>query len=346
MPVRVLIVDDSAVVRGILTRELALDPEIEVVGSAIDPFQARDKIQELKPDVITLDIEMPRMDGLTFLKRLMVFYPVPIIIVSSLTPKGSTMALEAIEEGAVDVVSKPGSSFTISEVVEQLREKIKWAAHVNVRPRSREELLKRVGQKLSLSVTTNKIIAIGASTGGVQALQEVLGQLPSNCPGIVIVQHMPEHFTTSFSNRLNEFCSMRVKEAEEGDIIGPGKVLIAPGNHHLEVKRSGGNYVAHIHDGELVSRHRPSVDVLFRSVASYVGKNAIGAILTGMGNDGADGLLQMKKAGARTVAQDEQSSVVFGMPKEAIQLGAADYVVPLGDVAKKLLDLVQKAEMV
>jgi two-component system, chemotaxis family, protein-glutamate methylesterase/glutaminase len=341
MKTKVLIVDDSAIVREIFSKELSRDPLIEVVGTAPDPYIARDKIIQLKPDVVTLDIEMPRLDGITFLKKLMKYYPIPVIIVSSLTPKGGELALEALESGAVDVMCKPGSSYTVGDMSIELADKIKAAALIKMdKNTSFTPAVKQEVQRLSITKTTNKVVAIGASTGGTQAIQSVLSLLPANCPGIVIVQHMPEHFTHSFAVRLNELCAMEVKEAEDNDTVIPGKVLIAPGNFHMLLCRSGAQYFVRIKSGPLVSRHRPSVNVLFKSVARYAGKNAVGVIMTGMGADGAEGLKLMRDNGAKTIAQDEQSSVVFGMPKEAINLNGVDHVLPLNHIAGFILKLV------
>lgn len=338
--VKVLIVDDSAVVRNTLSKELSKDPGLEIIGTAPDPYVARDKIVKLKPDVVTLDIEMPRMDGITFLKKLMHHYPLPVIIVSSLTPKGSALAIEALDHGAVEVVNKPGAAYTVGDISRSLSQKIKAAARVDVKQKNiAEQQLPSRPKTLALAQTTNKILALGASTGGTQALQFVLQSMPPTAPGIVIVQHMPEHFTRAFADRLNELCSIQVKEAENGDSIAPGKALIAPGNYHMLLKRSGAMYYVEVKQGPLVNRHRPSVDVLFKSVSRYAGANAVGAIFTGMGGDGAKGLLEMKEAGAKTIAQDEASCVVFGMPKEAIKLGGADHVMSLKDIPAKLIDL-------
>jgi two-component system chemotaxis response regulator CheB len=319
---------------------------IEIVGTAPDPYVARDRIVELKPDVVTLDIEMPRMDGLTFLKRLMHYHPIPVIIVSSLTPRGGALAMEALSAGAVDVVCKPGSSYTVGEMVIEIAEKIKAAAHVKVAKRTEGavgEVAKAIDgvQRLSLSKTTNKVLAIGTSTGGTEALRKVLPLLPGNAPGIVIVQHMPEHFTKTFAEHLNNECVIDVKEAEDGDSVIPGRALIAPGNYHMLLQRSGAVYCVNVKQGPLVNRHRPSVDVLFKSVAKYAGANAVGVIMTGMGNDGASGLKEMRDAGARTIAQDEESCVVFGMPKEAILAGGAEFVEPLSRISEKALELAQ-----
>ncbi len=336
--IKVLIVDDSAVVREIFSTELSKDPELEVVGTAIDPYIARDKILKLNPHVITLDVEMPRMDGITFLRKLMRYHPLPVIIVSSLTPKGGQLALEALNAGAVDVLCKPGAAYTVGDMSVELIDKIKSAAAIDMRkwlPMVNSETTP--SPKLSIIKTTNKVVAIGASTGGTQALQKVLSALPTNAPGIVIVQHMPEHFTTSFAQRLNEVCAIEVKEAENNDSVIPGRALIAPGNKHMLLRRSGARYYVEVKTGPLVSRHRPSVEVLFNSVAQSAGQNAIGVIMTGMGADGADGMLKMKQSGAVTIAQDEASCVVFGMPKEAIKRGGVDYVVSLDKIPETIL---------
>jgi len=341
MGIRVLIIDDSAIVRKILSSELEKDTEIEVIGTAPDPYVARDKIVKLKPDVITLDIEMPRMDGITFLQKLMKYYPLPVVIVSSLTPKGGELALEALNAGAVEVMCKPGSSYTVGDMLVELIDKIKTAAQINVKNNSKPiDYTSNQKMKLSMTKTTNKVVVIGSSTGGPKALQSILTLMPRDAPGIVIVQHMPKNFIHSFAERLNELCAMDVKEACDNDSVIPGKVLIAPGNKHTLLQRSGARYYVKIKDGPLVQRQRPSVDVLFNSTARYAGRNAIGVILTGMGADGAKGLLEMKKSGAETIAQDEKSCVVFGMPKEAIKLGGANHVVSLDNIAKKILDLV------
>jgi len=339
MKTKVLIVDDSAIVREIFSRELSRDPEIEVVGTAPDPYVARDKIVKLKPDVLTLDVEMPRLDGITFLKKLMKYYPLPVIIVSSLTPKGGDLALEALEFGAVDVMCKPGASYTVGDMSIELADKIKAAAKIKVDKKGAPAKPRQGVAKLSLTQTTNKVVAIGASTGGTQAIQKILSVRPANCPGTVIVQHMPEHFTRAFADRLNELCAMEVKEAEDGDSVVPGKVLIAPGNYHMLLSRSGARYFVRVKSGPLVSRHRPSVNVLFKSVARYAGKNAVGAILTGMGADGADGIKEMKENGAKTIAQDEASSIVFGMPREAIERDCIDHVLPIDQIASLILKL-------
>jgi two-component system chemotaxis response regulator CheB len=338
-----LIVDDSAVVRQILTRDLAKDPEICVVGSAPDPYIARDKIVELKPDVLTLDVEMPRMDGITFLKTLMKHYPIPTIVCSSLTAEGSRTAIEAMNAGAVDVVCKPNGMYSIDNMAGDLIARIKLAARskVQVINHASTAASSVVSSSLSMAETTNKIFAIGASTGGVQALTEVLTKFPSNAPGTVIVQHMPPKFTASFAERLNQECKVEVREAQNGDRVIPGRVLIAPGGWHMVLRRNGAEYKVEIVDGPPVHHQKPAVEVLFNSVARYAGANAVGAILTGMGADGAVGMLNMRKAGARTVAQDEASCVVFGMPMEAIKIGAAEKVVPLTQVTQTMIALAQ-----
>ena len=333
--VRVLIVDDSATVRRVFARELARDPEVEVVGAAPDPYVARDMIVNLEPDVLTLDMEMPRMDGMAFLVKLMRFRPMPVVVVSSLTPAKSALALEAMRVGAVDVLFKDGTAYAVGNMTTELVRKVKAAARARVDRMPKGPAPRQPARPLAQ--TTNQIVAIGCSTGGTQALEQVLPALPSNCPGILVVQHMPEHFTRSFADRLNDLCAVTVKEAESGDGIVPGMALIAPGNRHLVLDRSGARYVASVQDGPRVRRHRPSVDVLFESVATKAGSNAIGVIMTGMGDDGAAGLHQMHEAGASTIAQDEDSCVVFGMPKEAIACGGVDEVVPLSGISDAIL---------
>lgn len=337
--IRVLIVDDSAIVRKIFTEELSRYPDIEVVGAAPDPFVARDKIVTLKPDVVTLDIEMPRMDGITFLKKLMKYYPLPVIIVSSLTTKGGKLTLEALEIGAVEVIAKPGSSYSVGDLSEQLAEKIRAASKVKM---TRKETGPALPAKESepiraLAETSQKIVAIGASTGGTEALKAVLTKLPPNSPGVVVVQHMPANFTTAFADRLNGLCQIAVREAKDGDTVSTGSALIAPGNFHMILRRSGARYYVEIKNGPMVHHQRPAADILFRSAARYAGTNAIGVILTGMGADGAAGLLDMKKAGASTIAQDEKTCVVFGMPKEAIKLGAVDRILPIDQIAGEII---------
>ncbi len=342
--IKVLIVDDSAVVRKVLSTELPKAEDIEVVGTAIDPYVARDKIVRLKPDVITLDLEMPRMDGLTFLGKLMKFYPLPVIVISSLTPKGSDTALRALELGAVDVIGKPGSAFTVADVSKTLIEKIRVAATARIAmpaPPPQSETPQPAATIAPpahmLQHTTHNILAIGASTGGTRAIESLLTQLPADTPGTVIVQHMPEHFTKGFAERLNGLCRMEVREAQNNDMVTPGLALVAPGNYHMVLRRDGARYFVQIKTGPPVHHQRPSVDVLFHSVARQAGSNALGVILTGMGADGADGLLAMRNAGASTIAQDEASCVVFGMPKEAIALGAAEQIVSLDKIPARIV---------
>ena len=342
--IKVLIVDDPAVVRKVFSDELSRARGIEVVGTAPDPYVARDKIVKLRPDVITLDIEMPRMDGITFLKKLMKHYPLPVIIVSSLTQKGSKLAMEALDNGALEVICKPSAAYSVGDMSVQLADKIRAVARVNVQKRLAEEgdgsAAAPVAASQALSATTNKIIAIGASTGGTEAIKAVLTGMPPNSPGIVIVQHMPAKFTTSFAERLDSLCAISVSEAQDGDSVVNGRALLAPGNFHMLLKRSGARYYVEVKTGPLVHHQRPAADVLFRSVAKYAGANAVGIILTGMGADGAAGMLEMKKAGAQTIAQDEESCVVFGMPKEAIKLGGVDRVVSLPNVTRTALEMV------
>ncbi|MRS11953.1 MAG: chemotaxis response regulator protein-glutamate methylesterase [Actinobacteria bacterium] len=337
-PVRVLVVDDSAVVRSILSSQLDEVPGIEVVGTAPDPYVARDKIVSLDPDVITLDIEMPRMDGITFLRKLMQYRPTRVVIVSSLTPAGGELALEAMDAGAIDAVSKPGPAYTVGDMVDELAEKLIAAA--SARLERRVSKVATPATRLSLTRTTNKVVAIGGSTGGTVALQEVLQALPYDSPGVVAVLHMPEHFTAAYARRLNEQCTIEVREARDGDAVVRGRALIAPGNKHMVLTRSGASYRVLVKDGPPVNRHRPSVDVLFKSVARFAGRNAVGVLLTGMGADGAAGLKAMRDAGAHTIAQDEATSVVFGMPKEAIRAGAAERVLAIGHIAAGALELV------
>ena len=348
--IKVLIVDDSAVIRRALTTILETDSGMEVIGTAGDPYLAAQKIAQEVPDVITLDVEMPRMDGLTFLRKIMTQHPIPVVIISSLTAKGTETAIRALEYGAVEVVAKPQFS-TSQELQDLFRERLigvvraagqarlkrRMAAPPTVAPKLSADAVMQRANGSSMIQTTEKVIAVGASTGGTEALRTFLESLPLDAPGIVIVQHMPEHFTRSFANRLNELCRVTVKEAENGDSVIRGRALIAPGNQHLLLKRSGARYYVELNDGPPVNRHRPSVDVLFRSTARYAGKNAVGIIMTGMGNDGAQGLLEMKTAGAYTIAQDEKSCVVFGMPKEAIKLNAADKILPLDQIASHML---------
>jgi two-component system chemotaxis response regulator CheB len=337
---RVLIVDDSALMRQLLTQILESDPEIEVIGTASDPFMAREKIKALNPDVLTLDIEMPRMDGLTFLEKLMRGHPMPVIMISSLTDKGADTTLRALALGAIDYIPKPKVDVrhgTI-EQSEEIIAKVKAAAKVKMRGpgTAAPALLQSHTASFHISAT-HKVVAIGASTGGTEALKEVLTPLPADFPGIVIVQHMPEAFTRQFAERLNSLCRIGVHEARDADRILPGHALLAPGGHHMAVVRRGMEYAVRVYRGERVNRHLPSVDVLFDSCARQLGKNALGVLLTGMGADGAKGLLEMKQADAFTIAQDEASSVVFGMPREAILLGAADHVLSLGRIPGALI---------
>ncbi len=345
--VRVLIVDDSAVVRQTLSAILGSDPGIEVVATAADPFVAADRIAEQLPDVITLDIEMPRMDGLTFLKKIMTQHPIPVVICSSLAGDGAQSTLRALDYGAVDIITKPrlGTRQFFEDARITICETVKAAAGARLHPPSPSHL---VEPKLTadavlargtraMDETTEKVVVIGASTGGTEALKTLLEAMPSDAPGIVIVQHMPELFTRAFATRLDGLCAITVKEAESNDTVLRGRALIAPGNHHLLLKRSGARYHVEVKEGPLVSRHRPSVDVLFRSAARYAGANAVGVILTGMGDDGARGMLEMKQAGAATVAQDEATSVVYGMPREAIKLDCVDRILPLPAIASAIL---------
>lgn len=356
--IKVLIVDDSALVRKTIQDVLSSDAEIEVIGTAADPYIAAQKINETLPDVITLDVEMPKMDGLTFLKKLMSQHPIPVVIISTLTEKGTDTALRALEYGAVEVIAKPkvNTQEALLQTSTELCEKVKAASKASIRRKTLNDLKHGddVAPKLSadviiakqknslLKITTDNVIAIGASTGGTEALKDVLIELPIDIPGIVIVQHMPELFTRQFAKRLDSICKISVKEAENGDPILTGQALIAPGNKHMLVKRSGAKYYVEVKDGPLVNRHRPAVDVLFRSVARYAGQNAVGVILTGMGDDGSKGLLEMKEAGAYTIAQDEHSCVVFGMPKEAIKLNAHNEILPLNKIAKQLITKTNK----
>lgn len=355
--VRVLVIDDSASVRQTLVSILEADPGIEVMGVASDPFVAARRIQEEIPDVITLDVEMPRMDGITFLRKLMSQRPIPVVMCSSLTEAGSETLMQALEAGAVDVILKPkiAAADHLSEIGERIRQVVKAAAQARVGTLRRSYSAAASGPTKKLTAdavlppptgramakTTEKVVCIGASTGGTESLREVLEALPANAPGIVIVQHMPEKFTAAFARRLNSLCQVEVKEAEHGDPVLRGHVLIAPGDHHVLLERQGARYQVSIRQGPLVSRHRPSVDVLFRSAARAAGANAVGIIMTGMGDDGARGLEEMKDAGAHTVAQDEATSVVFGMPKEAIARGAALKILPLERIAGEIMQSTQ-----
>jgi two-component system, chemotaxis family, protein-glutamate methylesterase/glutaminase len=349
--IRVLVVDDSAVVRQTLEDLLSSDRGIEVMATASDPYIAAEKIRHEIPDVITLDVEMPRMDGITFLQKLMSQHPIPVVICSSLTDAGSETALKALEYGAVEIILKPrvGTRQFLEESRVRICDAVKAAAQARlaglcqkdraVPPKLTADAILAKGRPESEAMlrTTEKVVVVGASTGGTEALSDFLQAMPLDAPGIVIVQHMPENFTRAFAARLDDICRISVKEAEQNDTIIRGRALIAPGNRHLLLKRSGARYYAELKDGPLVSRHRPSVDVLFRSAARYAGRNAVGVIMTGMGDDGARGMLEMKEAGAYTIAQDEDSCVVFGMPKKAIELNAVDLVLPLAAIPSAVI---------
>jgi two-component system, chemotaxis family, protein-glutamate methylesterase/glutaminase len=346
--IRTLIVDDSALVRRILEDGLKRDPHIEVVGSAPDVYVARDQIIQKKPDVISLDVEMPRMDGVEFLRRLMPQYPLPVVVVSSLTHKGSQITLDALEAGAVDFVTKPTAKLEsgLQEMMMELRAKIKIASTANVShwKSKRDDLYRKVQARSggALAESTDKVVVIGASTGGTEAIKTILMELPYDFPGVVVVQHMPPGFTKAYADRLNQTCRIEVKEAQHWDRVRQGRALIAPGDFHMTVARSGGFYHARVESGEKVNGHVPSVDVLAESVAKSVGANAFGVLLTGMGYDGAKGLEKMREAGSYNIAQDEATSIVYGMPKALVDRGAADNVLPLNRVASELIRRLRK----
>lgn len=335
--IKVLIVDDSAIVRKVLSKELSRKKGINVIGTAPDPYVARGKIVRLKPDVVTLDIEMPRMDGITFLKKLMQYYPLPVIIVSSLTDKGSQMAMEAFAAGAVDVIAKPGSAYSVEDMGDDLAQKIRDVAGAKIKAIAPSDIKQSKTISQALPATTNKLIAIGASTGGTEAIRRVITQFPENSPGILVVQHMPAQFTANFAQRLDNMSRIRVKEAKDGDTVTNGIALVAPGNYHMLLRRSGARYYVQIKDGPMIHHQRPAVDVLFSSVARYAGANALGIILTGMGSDGAAGIRAMKNAGSFNIAQDESSSVVYGMPKEAVKTGGIDLSLDLDAIGPAAL---------
>ena len=348
--IRVLVVDDSAVVREALKGILESDPEIEVMDTAIDPYHAAQKLRSDVPDVITLDVEMPRMDGITFLQKIMSQHPIPVVMCSSLTEEGCETTLRALEYGAVDIITKPklGIRRFLDDSRMRIIDSVKAASYARVKkipgplapPPAKltaDAVIKPAAPRAMLR-TTEKVVAVGASTGGTEALRIFLEAMPPDCPPTAIVQHMPENFTRAFAGRLNSLCAAEVKEAEDGDSMVRGRVLIAPGNKHLLIRRSGARYFVEVRSGPLVCRHRPSVDVLFRSASQNAGKNAVGVIMTGMGDDGARGLLEMKTAGAFTIAQDEATCVVFGMPQEAIRMNAIEVVVPLGSIASRVLE--------
>jgi two-component system chemotaxis response regulator CheB len=337
--IRVLVVDDSAIVRKLISEAISTEPDLEVVGTAPDPFVARDQILRLQPDVLTLDIEMPRMDGLTFLKKLMKHYPLPVIVISSLGQASCQATLEAMQIGAVEVLAKPAGPYSVGELRASVAAQVRAAASARVRRNPETHGPEATEPSTAVrALRKDMVIAIGASTGGTEAIQQVLRQMPAESPAILVTQHIPPVFSTAFAARLNQLCSIEVNEACDGDQVMPGRALLAPGNFHLVLHRIGSGYRVEVKDGPLVHYQRPSVDVMFSSVAAEAGPNAIGALLTGMGSDGANGLLQLKRAGATTIAQDESTCVVFGMPREAIRLGAVDHVLPISRVAGALLD--------
>ncbi len=338
-PVRVLIVDDSALMRQLISTMLSSDPEIEVVGTAPDPHVAREKIKSLNPDVVTLDVEMPRMDGLTFLRKIMSLRPMPVVMISTLTQAGAEVTLEALEIGAVDFIAKPVTDVAsaMGELAADMQGKVKAAARSSARVRRPHQSMVRQPRPL-LNRSTGKIVCIGASTGGVEALKEILMRLPADCPPILVTQHMPATFTPAFARRLDHECPMAVSEAIHSQRIEAGHAYIAPGGYHLELVRSGSNFACSVHDGPAVSGHRPSADVLFRSAARIAGSISIGVILTGMGKDGADGLLDLRQAGATTLGQDEASSLIYGMPRVAFERGAVIRQLPLTEIADAIVE--------
>ncbi len=338
--IRVIVVDDSAVVRRSLSQLINNEPDMEVIATAPNPYLARDKIVELKPDVMTLDIEMPRMDGITFLGKVMHYFPIPTVIVSSVTKKGCRVSMRALEIGAVSVVPKPSEAYSIESIENDLLMAVRSASRAVIRKKRKVEAI-TPAQDLQIT-TTNKIIAIGASTGGTEAIKEVLTRLPGNSPGIVIVQHMPPGFTAAYAERLNGICKMEVKEAQNGDVCRPGVALLAPGDYHMVLRRVGARYTVKTKKGPRVWHQRPAVDVLFNSVAEHSGVNSVGVLLTGMGKDGADGLMKMKEMGSRTVCQNEESCVVYGMPRAAVEIGAADYVDDLYKISDRVIKLLKQ----
>lgn len=354
--IKVLIVDDSAVVRQTLKEILSSDSNIEVMATASDPFIAAEKIGKEIPDVITLDIEMPRMDGITFLEKIMKQHPIPVVICSSFTEAGSEIALKALQNGALEIIQKPRlktkefleeSKIRICDAVKaasKARLEYFTRRHLDIPPKFNADVVMPKPHKREILQTTEKVVVIGASTGGTEAISLILEEMPYNAPGIVIVQHMPEYFTASFARRLDRLCTISIKEAEDGDTVFSGRALIAPGNHHILLKRSGARYYVEVRDGPLVNRHRPSVDVLFRSAARYAGKNVIGVIMTGMGDDGAKGMKELNDAGAKTIAQNEQTCVVFGMPQEAIKTGSVDRILPLEAISGEIIKLCENSK--